>query len=377
MVGSAPNGLFSFAMPSASAHAGGMEGTFLVSRRLFWRLQIAGWLLVIPFFSGVAMVVFGDLKTSLAVGVARQIIGFGLTLGMWRIYRRWPAATFRFATHVWKIFACCVLATAADVALSEPARILLNIAEPPPLAFHGVIFVRLALYVAWSALYFAIRQELETRDTALRLARAEAANREAELQFLRAQVNPHFLFNALNTIIAQAETNPAKVADTTHAVADYLRYSLSHVAHRAPLGDELTAMDNYLHVESAGFGPDRLDWRIEASDEARNALAPTALVQPLIENALKYGLRTSPPPLRLRVNARTEAGALVVTVENSGTWITRAPGEKARDSTGIGLGNLRRRLELLCGPEARLETGTAVGGVLVEVRLPFTGPAAG
>lgn len=370
----AGNGLFSFATTSGSAHVGNVDDAFLISRRLFWRLQIAGWTIVIPFFTGVAMVVFGDLQSSLVVGITRQVIGFFLTLGLWRIYRRWPVATFRFANYVWKILACCVAATAADLIVSEPARILLRVAEPPAFAYFGVIFVRLSMYVAWSALYFAIRQEIETRDTALRLARAEAANREAEIQFLRAQVNPHFLFNALNTIIAQAETNPAKVVDTTHAVADYLRYSLSHVAHRAPLGDELTAMANYLHVESAGFGPNRLDWRIDAPEEARLATVPTALVQPLIENALKYGLRTSKPPLKIRVNARVEAGELVVTVENSGAWITRVPGERARDSTGIGLGNLRRRLELLCGPAARLDTNSDANGVQVEVRLPLSLP---
>ena len=96
----------------------------------------------------------------------------------------------------------------------------------------------------------------------------------------------------------------------------------------------------------------------------------------MIENALKYGPRTSPRPLRLRVSARVEGGVLVATVENSGTWIARAPGEMASDSTGIGLANVRRRLELLCGPTARLETTTPAGHVRVEIRLPYLPPVA-
>lgn len=348
-----------------------MESSSPASTRLFWQLQIGGWLLVVPLFSVVAFVVFGESTTAVLVGVTRQAIGFVLSLGLWRFYRRWPAATFRFAPHAWKIIAACLLATGADLALSEVARVALSIPAPPELAAKGVIFVRLALYVAWSALYFAIRQELETRETALRLARAEAANREAELQLLRAQVNPHFLLNALSTIIADAEQNPAAVIDTTYAVADYLRYSLGVKSHRAQLGDELDAMAHYLAVEAAHHRKHGLDWKIEATNDARRALTPTALVQPLVENAIKYGIRSSPPPLRVRVRAAVTEGRLRVVVENTGDWVERKPGEETRDSTGIGLNNVRRRLVLLCGETATLDVSGESGLVRVEVRLPF------
>jgi hypothetical protein len=345
-------------------------------RRLFWLLQTGGWLLVMPISAGIATLIFHDTGTILLFAVARQVFGFGLSLGLWQLYLRWPAASFNLARHAWQIVLACLLAATADALLTGAGQRLFDLPPMPMLVERGTLFSRFAIYIAWSAIYFVLRQEFETRSTELRLARAEAANREAELQLLRAQVNPHFLFNALTTIIAEAETNPAAVVTTTHAVADYLRYSLSHGAHQAPLGAELAAMSSYLHVERANCGGDRLDWKIEASDAARLAIVPTALVQPLIENALKYGPRNSPPPLQLRVNARVEAGEVIITVENSGVWLSRAPGEKARDSTGIGLANLRRRLELLCGPAARLDTAVPAGLVRVEVRLPFVPPAA-
>jgi hypothetical protein len=345
-------------------------------QRLFWLLQCGGWLLVMPVSASMALLVFSDPGTILLFSVVRQVFGFALTLGLWQLYQRWPAASFSLSRHAWKIALGCFAAAAMDVLLTEGWIRAFGLPALPTLVERGTLFSRLALYVAWSALYFAIRQELEKRNTELRLARAEAVNREFELQRLRAQVNPHFLFNALGSIISQAETNPAAVAATTHAVADYLRYSLAHSAHEAPLGEELAAMASYLHVESASQGPERFAWNIDASDAARLAIVPTALVQPLIENALKYGFRTSPPPLRLSVHARVEASELVVSVENSGTWITRQPGERARDSTGIGLANLRRRLELLCSPAARLESSTPPGLVRIEVRLPFVPPAA-
>lgn len=330
-----------------------------------------------PFFAAVAAIVFPDLGTVVLIGITRQAISFFGSLGLWRIYRRWPAADFKLATHAWQIVLYCVLVTLVDAVVAEGARIALGIPPPPDVAQIGSLIVRFAIYLAWSALYFAIRQELERHATELRLARAEAANREAELQLLRAQVNPHFLFNALNALIGYAETNPGEVVNTTHAIADYLRYSLSHGSHRAPLGHELDAMAGYLLIAAAHHSLHGLDWNIEATDEARHALAPTALVQPLVENAIKYGLPSSPPPLRLRVTALAENGFLVVAVENSGRWLEPGSAERKQPSTGIGLNNVRRRLELLCGERAALNVTTPPGFVRVEARLPFEQAASG
>ena len=340
----------------------------------FWYLQIGGWLLLTPLFAGAAVLVYPEPRTGLILGISRQAIGFVVTLGMWRIYRRWPSPNFKLARHAWMIVLCCLLATAVDELVAEVVSHAISLVPPPEMLQRGALILRFALYGAWSALYFAIRQELAARAARLRLARAEAASREAELYLLRAQINPHFLFNALNTIVAEAEGNPA-VGDVAHAVADYLRYSLRLGVHHAPLGDELNALGNYLNVERAHHGRQRLEWQIDCTDEARMALAPTALVQPLVENAIKYGLRTSPLPLRLRIHARLQDGALQVAVENSGAWVTRQPGEEARDSTGIGLNNLRRRLALLYGEAAQLEVATPPGAVRVEVRVPAVPPA--
>ncbi len=342
------------------------------NRRLFWILQVGGWLLLVPVFVAFVLIIYPDLWTALMVGIGRQAIGFGLTLGLWQIYRRWKPVGFKLWRYVAPILGFCVLATAADQLIVVLLQRVLPLSPPPELAERGAIIIRFLLYAGWSALYFTIRQELASHRAELRLARAEAASREAELQLLRAQVNPHFLFNALNTIVAEAEVHPEVVGDLARAVADYLRYSLRHGIHHAPLGDELNAVSNYLSVEQAHHGRDRLEWRFEVTDEARMTPAPTALVQPLIENAIKYGMRTSPAPLQLRIEAAVENGALHLQVENSGAWVTRRPGEDRRDSTGIGLDNLRRRLVLLCGSDARLEMATPPGAVRIDVRIPIT-----
>ena len=372
-----PRLVFRSLHPPCFAHVGVVNLSPRASPQLFWLLQIGGWLLLIPIAISVTVLVFRDPGTIILIGVIRQFIGFGLTLGLWRLYRRWPAADFKLTRHAWQITLACIGAVLADVLLVALLHRLLELPPIPVFVERGAMFSRLALYVMWSALYFVIRQELETRETALRLARAEAANREAELQLLRAQVNPHFLLNALSTIIGEAERDPAAVIDTTHAVADYLRYSLGQRNHRARLGDEFDAMAHYLAVEAAHLRSHGLDWKIEAGDDARGALAPTALIQPLVENAIKYGLRSSPRPLRLRIRAEVREDMLQVSVENTGEWLQRQPGEEARDSTGIGLNNVRRRVVLLCGETADLEVATPPGAVRVDVRLPFVPAAAG
>ena len=349
-----------------------MEYRTRSNRRLFWALQIGGWLLLVPLMVTFVLIVYPKLWTAVMVGVGRQAIGFFLTLGLWQVYRRWKPVGFKLGRYVAPILGFCVLATAADQVIVGLLQHVVPLAPPPELAERGAIFLRFLLYTGWSALYFTIRRELTSHQAALRLARAEAASREAELQLLRAQVNPHFLFNALNTIVAEAEVHPELVGDLARAVADFLRYSLRHGTHHAPLGDELNAVSNYLSVEQVHHGRDRLEWHFEVTDEARLTPAPTALVQPLIENAIKYGMRTSPLPLRIRIQAGVENGALHLAVENNGAWVTRQPGETARDSTGIGLENLRRRLALLCGASARVEVATPPGAVRIEVRVPIT-----
>lgn len=340
-------------------------------RRLFWILQFGGWALLSPAALVVTYTLYPDWATALLGVTLRQSVGFVLTLGLWQIYRRWPARDFDLRDHALTIAAACVAATLIDLAAMDLLRRIFALSSLPDAIFHGLWVMRGALYLTWSALYFLIRHQLEVRDAERHYAQAEVARREAELLQLRAQMNPHFLFNALGTIIAQAADNPKGVADTTQAVADYLHYSLAHNSHHAPLGAEFDAIRKYLQVESTVQGPHRLEWRIDASVEARRAVTPTALIQPLVENAIKYGILTSPKPLHVRVSARVEGGAVFIVVENTGEWVAPESDGQRRGSTGIGLANLRRRLELLYGGDARMDVSTPTGLIRVEIRLPF------
>ena len=183
-------------------------------------------------------------------------------------------------------------------------------------------------------------------------------------------MNPHFLFNALNTIMA-VRNDADKVETVTQSLADYLRFSLQqeegeeHGLSTHPLGDELAALEDYLRVEKVRFGDDFV-WRIDAGEDAHRTPVPSALVQPLLENAIKYGQETGPRPLRVSVTAQVVQGKLQLAVENSGHWVEEGSPQAGR----IGLSNLKRRLALIYGRTASLDVRHTPAMVKVCIALP-------
>jgi two-component sensor histidine kinase len=345
--------------------------------RLFWIFQIGGWVALMPPFVILSLPAFASTSAAVFNGTVRQMLGFCLTAGLAAIYRRWDWNEFSLWRHGLIALGLSVAATFVDVAIFEGIRRksgfddTLVLAESLRLAAS---IGRVCIYTGWSALYLALRFAFDFRDRELQLAQTQIAAREAELQALRAQLNPHFLFNALNSILAEAEDNPARVKAITLSLSDLLRFSLRQREHFGQLGAELAAIENYLKVERARF-EERLDWRIDVSPAARAAIVPTSLLLPLVENAIKYGLQTSPRHLQLTVSAEVRDGAIAAFVENSGRWIE--PDPTGRRSTGIGLSNLRRRLALLCGSGAAVDITFPPGCVRVALQLPLVPMVAG
>ena len=233
-----------------------------------------------------------------------------------------------------------------------------------PTSPYGISYRVMVLGVGM--LLFALGSQWQRmKSLELRNAEAEAALRTSELQRLEAQLQPHFLFNALTAVLA-CRHDPEAVANVTIGLSEHLRFCLSRQGVIEPLSREIDALEHYLAVQRARFGK-ALDCRIECTEEAREALVPPVIVEPLLDNALKHGAITSPAPLRIVVDCRMEGSTLVVTVDNSGTWIE--PGADGRQ--GTGLASLRRRLDLLDLREASLESGPAVDGVRAILRLPL------
>lgn len=337
-------------------------------RRLFWQLQFCGWAalgMLITFFAVNSYFGFVD---ALCLGAFRGVLGFSITCILWLGYRRmrlnrsnfWPCGVYIF-------LACCVAGTTDGLLTRVFVEIVgIDLERTGAREFMALApFVRSLLYLFWSVLYFGIGYWLDTQQTQLRLAQAQVAARTSELKALRAQINPHFLFNALGSILAQAE-NPSFVREITFALSDYLRFSLQRSGELEPLGGELKALENYLQVEKARFEED-LEYYIDADEQARGVCVPNAIIQPLLENAIKYGQRSAIRPLRVSIRASVEDGALFVAVKNTGDWIK----PEHNKSSKIGLSNLRCRLRLLYEDKATLHIESEAGSVCVKMRLPL------
>ena len=188
---------------------------------------------------------------------------------------------------------------------------------------------------------------------------------------LRAQMNPHFILNALNTILASVGKDVLHAKALIRALAQYLQFSLKNRANDlVPLSEELEAVRGFIEVECARYPG---DWIFECAvdDRTLNDLVPGIFLQPLIENAIKYGKLTSAKPRRLLLRtSHLNAETLAVEVQNTGHWIRQ---EEAEDpARGIGLSNLRQRLEALYPGRHTFEVDEQDGWVSVRIEVPIS-----
>ena len=202
------------------------------------------------------------------------------------------------------------------------------------------------------------------------LAGSARAAASAELQALQAQIEPHFLFNCLNTIASFIRTDPDRARGLVLAFADFCRWTLARPGEFISLAEELRHVESYLSLEQARFGS-QLQVRVDASPEALVVTLPPFLVQPLVENAIKHG--TTDRPLRLIVRARTRRGRLRVTVRDDGRGIAREALERVLepgvgDGTGLGLATVHRRLTAFYGEGVKLKSGGF--GTIVRLEVP-------
>ncbi|MDZ3832323.1 MAG: histidine kinase [Sphingopyxis sp.] len=212
-------------------------------------------------------------------------------------------------------------------------------------------------------------RQLALTQAKLNLAMAESRRAQAELRMLRLQLDPHFMVNSLSAISTLAMTGDAPgAAGIADRLADFLRLTLdqSDWAEQS-LSDEIALTAAYLDIERVRFG-DRLKVQITCPDPLQSALVPHFLLQPLVENAMKYGFGTSIGTMTLLISARQEQDCLILAVEDLAS--TRCP-HQPPPGLGIGLANTRERLEALYGSQARLSTAVLDQGFRSEISLPI------
>jgi LytS/YehU family sensor histidine kinase len=290
----------------------------------------------------------------------------GLTHLLHREFRRWRG----LALPVWKQIVGSVLGI---LAVGLVQTFLIGAVD---LLFEGrdglfrqpASMMYVALGTTWAAgLWVFVYQLRYRREQRIQL---QLALREAELTALEAQINPHFLFNCLNSIRALVAENPARAQDMITRLANIFRHNLHRQpAHTVPLSAEVEVVSDYLALESVRF-EDRLRVRFAIGDGTEKTPIPSMLLQSLVENALKHGIAPRPSGGDLLIRTEHAPGATRIEVENTGQ-LAEPNGEPA----GLGLANTRERLRLLYGGRASLqlrnrEDGRVVATVLIPANVP-------
>jgi hypothetical protein len=216
--------------------------------------------------------------------------------------------------------------------------------------------------VLWTIFYIALTGPRRYREKEIHL---QLALREAELRALEAQVNPHFLFNCLNSIRGLVTENPAVAQDMITRLANILRYNLHRdLMHTVPLASEVEVVGDYLALESVRL-EDRLRVQFDIDPEAGKVPIPPMFLQTLVENALKHGIAKLPAGGDLLIRAALAPYWLVVEVENPGQLAEAGP-----EATQLGLANVRERLRILYGDRASLQLQNRDGRVAATVLIP-------
>ena len=202
-----------------------------------------------------------------------------------------------------------------------------------------------------------------------RAARAEAEAARSQLAALRAQLHPHFLFNALHTVVQLIPEEPGQAARAAEMIASLLRTAIEENRDLVTLGEEWSFVERYLDLERIRFG-DRLQVRSDIPEAARDALVPCFALQTLVENAVRHGAAPNEAPTELTVTAATSRDTLAVTVRDTGVGAS-VDTLNGTNGAGTGLRRLRERLAVLYGAQGTLDVLPSPGGVSATLRIPL------
>ncbi len=243
---------------------------------------------------------------------------------------------------------------------------------PAPGMWQQIIDIALGRYfllLAWASLYFALLAGYQARAAERREQEFRSAAKAAELRSLRYQVNPHFLFNTLNSLSALVMTGKSERAERMiQTMSRFYRHSLAdEPTSDVALKDEFDLQQLYLDIEAVRF-PDRLICDFDLPEDLEEARVPGMILQPLVENSVKYAVSAVNREVTISVKAREEFDRLVITVSDDG------PGVPAGVSHGFGIGlaNVRDRLEARFGGDVVLTSAPYEGGYRTEMRIPLT-----
>ena len=353
------------------------EPFFEDKNRAFWILQSAGWggYFILRTLSGIANYARGDSWLGIEWGhvlhsALLTAAGYSITLLMAAAYRRLIRMR---PIYTWAGTILIVAIAAAGFSAIE-AWSVVTFVEPgiklEGLRFLGAILFTVSLLIAWSALYYSINFFILLEEQSDRLLRLESQASNAQLAMLRYQLNPHFLFNTLNsisTLVLLKQTDRANAM--LSRLSSFLRYTLvNESTGMVTLAQEIETLKLYLEIEKMRF-EERLRPHFDIDANVMSAHLPSLLLQPLIENAIKYAVTPQEEGADISLEARLQGDRVLINVSDTG------PGASTTSrslSTGVGLANIRDRLAQAYGDNHRFETQSEItGGFRVFIDIPY------
>ena len=293
----------------------------------------------------------------------------------------WLGGRFRIEKDRWLPGLCVHAAAGITIALAELAIVtafaaqvgMASAAGPYPEAYLRAVLqyfhFNFMIYWVIVAAAHATRYYRSYREQELEASRLSQELVQAQLAVLQAQLQPHFLFNTLNTIASLIrDARPGEATDLVARLGDLQRESLAHGRrHEIALRDEIAFIDAYLDIERARFS-DRLVVDIDVPPDTLDARLPSMALQPLVENAMRHGIARDPSARHLSVQARRHNGSLMIRIRNDGP----APLPRPAARRGLGLANVRARLHSLYGDDARLDLAAGdTGGAVATLEVPW------
>ncbi|NVD44524.1 sensor histidine kinase [Qipengyuania atrilutea] len=350
--------------------------------RAFWNLQFVGWSGALLLRSATALA-GGQELSFLIVIIIEMITGFSISLILSVVYRQLLG---RRPLITWGLSSLALLIAVGVMAFIDSWTIILYRQEADASfgsILIGIAFLDVMLLGAWSALYYAINFYLQIEMQADRMLRLEAQAASAQLDMLRYQLNPHFLFNTLNsisTLVLLKQTEPANAMLTR--LSSFLRHTLiTQPSGKVTLAQEIETLKLYLDIERMRF-EERLRTSFRVQHEAAVACLPSLLLQPLVENAIKYAVSPQEEGAKISLVAQRLGSRLRISVSDTGPgmrteaeWARheRGPSGGSRPvSMGVGLANIRNRLEQAYGDDHSFEIRSPEdSGFTVIIEIPY------
>lgn len=337
--------------------------------RLYWFFQITGWLVYVVIV-GVFNILTGNELTSELVYSLLAI--YLIVLAVAHAYRslvvKFNWMRFNIPRLIPRILIVTVISGILVYILKSVVIEWIIVRNDYQFnfqdAFPSIISWTL-LYLIWSLLYFLFHYVNNYKKEEIKNLRWQAAKNEMELNKLKSQLNPHFIFNSMNSIRALVDENPILAKDAITQLSNVLRNSLLMGKQKLiPLGDEMKLVNDYLSLEKTRF-EERLVIEQSIDDETKKFMVPPLMIQTLVENGIKHGTSRLPQGGKLEINSKLDENKLRITIFNSGNY-----DENKKSETGFGLLNTKQRLQLLYGDKAAFSIQNETDRVKTELIIP-------